>query len=158
TYSPGRILFLHMIEAAASSGIRLFDFGRGDAAYKDSFKTGHVSVHEGVLRRATPGAALHWVRREPARAAHRVVRRHPGLRSAVLRTVVAVGALRERCSRAIVPPGRRAAAPPVSPPVSAPQVGTAPDLPQRPRRLGPGPGTVRFRMRDPGRGDRRDRL
>ncbi|CAL9625991.1 GNAT family N-acetyltransferase [Streptomyces sp. enrichment culture] len=96
TYSPGRILFLHMIEAAASSGIRLFDFGRGDAAYKDSFKTGHVSVHEGVLRRATPGAALHWVRREPARAAHRVVRRHPGLRSAVLRTMSAVGALRER--------------------------------------------------------------
>ncbi|MFE9029031.1 GNAT family N-acetyltransferase [Streptomyces iakyrus] len=96
TYSPGRILFLRMIEAAAASGIQLFDFGRGEAAYKNSFKTGQLYVHEGVLRTATPGAALHWLRREPARTAHRLVRRHPALKRAALRTMVAVGGLRER--------------------------------------------------------------
>lgn len=39
TFSPGRILCLRMIEAAAASGVRLVDFGRGEAAYKNSFKT-----------------------------------------------------------------------------------------------------------------------
>ncbi|MEU8653484.1 GNAT family N-acetyltransferase [Streptomyces sp. NPDC048737] len=96
TYSPGRVLYLRMIEAAASSGIHLFDFGRGEAAYKDSFKTGDLLVHEGALRTTGPGAALHWIRREPVRAAHRLVRDHPALKRAALRTLGAVGAARGR--------------------------------------------------------------
>ncbi|OQR62548.1 cellulose biosynthesis protein CelD [Streptomyces maremycinicus] len=94
TFSPGRILYLRMIEAAAASGIRLVDFGRGEAAYKNAFKTGDLTVHEGALRTVGPGAALHWLRHEPLRAAHRLVREHPALKSAAVRTLGVVGAVR----------------------------------------------------------------
>ncbi|MEU5889123.1 GNAT family N-acetyltransferase [Streptomyces sp. NPDC047461] len=96
TFSPGRILYLRMIEAAAVSGIHVFDFGRGAAAYKDAFKTGDLLVHEGAMRVAGPGAALHWLRREPVRAAHRLVREHPVLKGAAVRTLEAVGTIRGR--------------------------------------------------------------
>lgn len=96
TYSPGRILYLHMIEAAAASGIDLVDFGRGEAAYKNSFKTGDLLVHEGALRTAGPGGALHWLRREPMRAAHRLVRDHPTLKNAAVRALRTVGTIRAR--------------------------------------------------------------
>ncbi|MCX5173042.1 GNAT family N-acetyltransferase [Streptomyces antibioticus] len=96
TYSPGRVLYLRMIEAAAGAGIDLVDFGRGEAAYKNSFKTGDLLVHEGALRTAGPGAALHWLRREPMRAAHRLVRDHPALKSAAVRTLRTVGTIRAR--------------------------------------------------------------
>ncbi|MGA4837639.1 GNAT family N-acetyltransferase [Streptomyces sp. G45] len=95
-YSPGRVLYLRMIEAAAESGIRLFDFGRGEAAYKNSFKTGDLLVHEGALRTVGVGAAAHWLRREPVRAAHRLLRGHPALKNAAVRTLKAVGTLRGR--------------------------------------------------------------
>ncbi|MER6559288.1 GNAT family N-acetyltransferase [Streptomyces sp. NPDC001027] len=94
TFSPGRILYLRMIEAAAASGIALVDFGRGEAAYKNSFKTGDLMVHEGALRTSGPGAALHWLRREPLRAVHRLVREHPALKGAAVRTLRAVGTVR----------------------------------------------------------------
>lgn len=96
TFSPGRVLYLRMIEAAAASGIHVFDFGRGVAAYKDAFKTGDLLVHEGAVRVTGPGAALHWLRREPVRAAHRLVRDHPALKGAAVRTLEAVGAIRRR--------------------------------------------------------------
>ncbi|MBK3632835.1 GNAT family N-acetyltransferase [Streptomyces sp. MBT97] len=96
TYSPGRVLYLRMIEAAAAADIRLVDFGRGEAAYKNSFKTGDLVVHEGALRTTGPGAALHWLRHEPRRAAHRLVREQPALRRAAVRGLEVVGSLRER--------------------------------------------------------------
>ncbi|MER5435451.1 GNAT family N-acetyltransferase [Streptomyces sp. NPDC002588] len=96
TYSPGRILYMRMIEAAAASGIRLVDFGRGDAAYKNSFKTGDLVVHEGALRTTGPGAALHWLHREPRRVVHRLVRERPALRRAAVRSLRAVAAMRQR--------------------------------------------------------------
>ncbi|MFI1046481.1 GNAT family N-acetyltransferase [Streptomyces griseoruber] len=96
TYSPGRILYLRMIEAAAESGIRLVDFGRGEAPYKNSFKTGDLLVHEGALRTAGPAAALHWLRHEPLRAAHHVVRGHPALKNGAVRVLRAFGTLRQR--------------------------------------------------------------
>jgi CelD/BcsL family acetyltransferase involved in cellulose biosynthesis len=96
TFSPGRILYLRMIEAAAASGIHLVDFGRGDAAYKNSFKTGELMVHEGALRTTGPGAALHWLRQEPKRATRRIVREQPALRRAAVRGLRAVGSMRER--------------------------------------------------------------
>ncbi|MBC7267271.1 MAG: GNAT family N-acetyltransferase [Streptomyces sp.] len=96
TFSPGRVLYLRIIEAAAASGIRLIDFGRGDAAYKDSFKTGDLTVHEGALRTAGPGAALHWLRREPLHAARRLARNHPAVKGMALRALAAMGTMRER--------------------------------------------------------------
>ncbi|MFD4574468.1 GNAT family N-acetyltransferase [Streptomyces sp. NPDC058417] len=96
TYSPGRVLCLRMIEASAGAGIDLFDFGRGEAAYKNSFKTGDLLVHEGALRAGGAGGALHWLRHEPARVLHRVVREQPALRAAAIGTLRFVGRVRGR--------------------------------------------------------------
>ncbi|MGG8409268.1 GNAT family N-acetyltransferase [Streptomyces sp. 12297] len=99
TFSPGRLLALRLIEAAADAGIGLLDLGRGDAAYKDSLKTGDLTVHEGaVLLRARPGAALHWLSREPSSAVRRFVRERPGLKAAAVRTLQSVGRMRDRRS------------------------------------------------------------
>lgn len=96
SFSPGRVLYLNLIEAAADAGIRLVDFGRGEAAYKNSFKTGDLTVHEGALRTIGPGAALHWLRREPVHAVRRLVRDHPAVKGAALRALDAVGTMRAR--------------------------------------------------------------
>ncbi|MFB6820664.1 GNAT family N-acetyltransferase [Streptomyces virginiae] len=96
TFSPGRVLYLRMIEAAAAAGIGMLDLGRGDAPYKDSLKTRELIVHEGAVLRAGPGAALHWLRHEPPRAARGFVRERPHLKAAALRTLAAVGRMRDR--------------------------------------------------------------
>ena len=38
-YSPGNVLFLHLVEALAESGVRRFDFGPGGQPYKDRLKS-----------------------------------------------------------------------------------------------------------------------
>ncbi|MFJ3922635.1 GNAT family N-acetyltransferase [Streptomyces sp. NPDC090022] len=96
-YSPGLVLYRRVIEAAAGAGIDLVDLGRGDAAYKDSLKTGELIVHEGAVLRPRPGAALHWLSREPSRAVRRFVRERPQLKGAAVRTLQAVGRVRDRC-------------------------------------------------------------
>ena len=97
-FSPGLVLYLRMIEAAAADGIEMLDFGRGDAAYKDSLKTRELMVHEGALLRPRPGAAVHWLSREPSRAVRRFVRERPQLKAAAVHTLESVGKLRDRCS------------------------------------------------------------
>ncbi|MFJ3635389.1 GNAT family N-acetyltransferase [Streptomyces sp. NPDC090112] len=98
TFSPGRVLYLRMIEAAATAGIDMLDLGRGDAPYKDSLKTRELIVHEGAVLRAGAGATLHWLSHEPPRAARAFVRERPYLKSAALRTLAAVGRIRDRRS------------------------------------------------------------
>ncbi|GHA94499.1 GNAT family N-acetyltransferase [Streptomyces termitum] len=90
-YSPGLILHLRMAEGAAADGIRLLDLGRGDAAYKDSLKTGELTVREGAVTRPGLRAAAHWLGREPARRAHAFVRDRPAL-AARARTVLTAAA------------------------------------------------------------------
>ncbi|MGW6944733.1 GNAT family N-acetyltransferase [Streptomyces xanthophaeus] len=97
-FSPGLVLHLRMIEAAASAGIGMLDLGRGDAAYKDALKTRELTVHEGALLRPRPGAALHWLSREPSRAVRRFVRERPQLKAAAVHTMETVGKMRERRS------------------------------------------------------------
>ncbi|OLZ63857.1 cellulose biosynthesis protein CelD [Streptomyces amritsarensis] len=98
TFSPGRVLYLRMIEAAAAAGIDMLDLGRGDAAYKDSLKTRELIVHEGAVLRAGTGAALHWLSHEPPRAVRGFVRERPQLKAAALRTLATVGRMRDRTS------------------------------------------------------------
>ncbi|MFF0445520.1 GNAT family N-acetyltransferase [Streptomyces sp. NPDC004609] len=93
-YSPGLILHLRMLEAAAGHGIGMFDFGRGDAVYKDAFKTGGLEVYEGFSSRPGPGAALQWVAREPVRRAHGFVRERPALAHHAKQTLNRLGKLR----------------------------------------------------------------
>ncbi|WP_411111486.1 GNAT family N-acetyltransferase [Streptomyces sp. c-19] len=78
-YSPGLVLHLRMAEAAAAAGIGMLDLGRGDAEYKDALKTGELTVSEGAVFVPGARAALHWLRREPARRAHSFVRGRPAL-------------------------------------------------------------------------------
>ncbi|MFD3538587.1 GNAT family N-acetyltransferase [Streptomyces sp. NPDC058662] len=95
-FSPGLVLHLRMIEAAAAAGIDMLDFGRGDAAYKDSLKTRELTVHEGALLRPGPTAAVHWLSREPSRAVRRFVRERPQLKAAAVRTLETAGRIRDR--------------------------------------------------------------
>ncbi|MFF9069906.1 GNAT family N-acetyltransferase [Streptomyces sp. NPDC014891] len=78
-YSPGLVLHLRMAEAAAAAGIGLLDLGRGAAEYKDSLKTGELTVYEGAVVRPGVRGALHWLRREPPLRVHRFVRTRPAL-------------------------------------------------------------------------------
>jgi CelD/BcsL family acetyltransferase involved in cellulose biosynthesis len=95
-FSPGLILHLRMAEAAADAGIGMLDLGRGAAEYKDALKTGELHVHEGSSIRPGARAALYWLRREPARGAHRFVRNRPRLAGYAQKTLNQVGKLRGR--------------------------------------------------------------
>jgi CelD/BcsL family acetyltransferase involved in cellulose biosynthesis len=93
-YSPGLVLHLRMVEAAAAAGIGLLDMGRGAAEYKDALKTGELPVYEGAATRPGAGAALYRLGREPVRRAHGFVRARPRLASAAARTLKGAGRLR----------------------------------------------------------------
>ncbi|WP_190200708.1 GNAT family N-acetyltransferase [Streptomyces djakartensis] len=95
-YSPGLVLQLRMLEAAAADGIETVDLGSGPARYKDSFKTRDLRVYEGSVVRPVPGGAVHWLGREPARAARGFVRNRPRLAGAAARALEGVGRLRGR--------------------------------------------------------------
>ncbi|CAL9340902.1 hypothetical protein SUDANB145_00264 [Streptomyces sp. enrichment culture] len=95
-YSPGLVLHLRMLEAAAADGIRMVDLGTGPARYKDSLKTRDLRVYEGAVVRPVPGGAAHLLAREPARAARRFVRARPRLAAAAARTLAEAGSLRDR--------------------------------------------------------------
>jgi hypothetical protein len=41
--SPGRLLLWHIIRTAGESGIRLIDYGEGDAPYKRELSTGSLA-------------------------------------------------------------------------------------------------------------------
>ncbi|MFJ8595257.1 GNAT family N-acetyltransferase [Streptomyces sp. NPDC093598] len=93
-YSPGLVLQLRMLEAAAADGIETVDLGSGPARYKESLKTRDLRVYEGAVLRPVPGGAAHWLGREPARAARRFVRNRPRLAGAAARTLEELGRLR----------------------------------------------------------------
>ncbi|EFL29684.1 cellulose biosynthesis protein CelD [Streptomyces viridochromogenes DSM 40736] len=95
-YSPGLVLQLRMLEAAAADGVETVDLGSGPARYKESLKTRDVPVYEGVVVRPVPGGAAHWLGREPARAARRYVRNRPLLARAAARALAEAGRLRDR--------------------------------------------------------------
>lgn len=95
-YSPGLVLQLRMLEAAAADGVETVDLGSGPARYKESLKTRDLRVYEGAVVRPVPGGAAHWLGREPARAARRFVRNRPRLAGAAARALAEAGRLRGR--------------------------------------------------------------
>ncbi|MCT9142823.1 GNAT family N-acetyltransferase, partial [Streptomyces violarus] len=50
-YSPGLVLQLRMLEAAAADGVETVDLGSGPARYKESLKTRDLPVYEGAVVR-----------------------------------------------------------------------------------------------------------
>jgi CelD/BcsL family acetyltransferase involved in cellulose biosynthesis len=93
-YSPGLILHLRMAEAAASAGLRQLDLGKGDEPYKQSLKTGDLTVGEGALYRPSVAAVVHGVRRMPVRYASNFVLSHQRLRRVARTTLARVGRMR----------------------------------------------------------------
>jgi CelD/BcsL family acetyltransferase involved in cellulose biosynthesis len=79
TYSPGLLHRLHLIEAAAASGVRLIEMGRRAYQHKDLFKTGDVTVGEGRVVRLSAGAALYYTGRAPMRRLRQTVTDSPTL-------------------------------------------------------------------------------
>ncbi|MFN3524373.1 MAG: GNAT family N-acetyltransferase [Phenylobacterium sp.] len=74
-YSPGALMTLETIRAAAAQGVRMVDFGPGREAYKADFAEPGLPVVEGE---AVAGA----LERSARRAARRVLGRAPALREA----------------------------------------------------------------------------
>ena len=78
-YSPGLLHRLHLIEAAAASGVRLIELGRGTYEHKELFKTRDVMVGEGRVMRPSAGAALYYTGRAPLRRLRQTVMDSPPL-------------------------------------------------------------------------------
>lgn len=79
-YSPGLIQHLRMAEAAADAGLDAIDLSVGAGyEYKDALASRTVPVAEGVVRRRTARAGLHWARTEPVRLAKRTILGTPSL-------------------------------------------------------------------------------
>jgi len=93
-YSPGLSLHLRMAEAAPAAGVRFLELGKGDEEYKESLKTGDVSVGEGWMERPSVIAVARRVQRSPRRFAFMFVSRHPRLRTGARNVLKRVGALR----------------------------------------------------------------
>jgi CelD/BcsL family acetyltransferase involved in cellulose biosynthesis len=93
-YSPGLSLHLRMAEAAAAAGVRCLDLGKGDEDYKQSLKTGELSVGEGWIDRPSAVAMVRRVQRTPRRLAFNLVSRRPGLRRAARGALKRVASLR----------------------------------------------------------------
>ncbi|MGW8066250.1 GNAT family N-acetyltransferase [Streptomyces ziwulingensis] len=96
TYSPGLLLQLRMLEAAAADGSESADLGSGPTRYKESFKTRDLTVYGGAVVRAGAGGAVHRPAREPVRAARRFVRERPGPARGAAGTLEGLGRLRGR--------------------------------------------------------------
>jgi CelD/BcsL family acetyltransferase involved in cellulose biosynthesis len=99
-YSPGILLHLRMLEAAAAHGIEMVDLGSGPARYKTTLKTRDLRVHEGAVVLPGPGGAAYRLGREPVRAARRFVRDRPRLAATAARNLERLGRLRESARRA----------------------------------------------------------
>jgi CelD/BcsL family acetyltransferase involved in cellulose biosynthesis len=78
-YSPGLILHLGMLEAAAATGVRHIDLGKGAKRYKERLKTSDIYVSEGAVTRGWALGPLHRAYIAPMQWGMRTVRAHPAL-------------------------------------------------------------------------------
>ena len=83
-----------MADAGATAGVRYLDLGKGDEVYKQSLKTGDLTVGEGWVQRRSLGAVVQAVRRTPGRATSKFILSHPRLRQTARRALKQVGRLR----------------------------------------------------------------
>jgi CelD/BcsL family acetyltransferase involved in cellulose biosynthesis len=94
-YSPGFLARLRVAEAAAATGIRYLEMGRGPRdVYKQRFKSGDLIVFEGRILRRSPAAVCQWARNAPARQLRQLVTTHPRLLTAADRVLYRYGRVR----------------------------------------------------------------
>jgi CelD/BcsL family acetyltransferase involved in cellulose biosynthesis len=107
-YSPGSILKLRMIEAAARSGLQRIELGKGDEEYKDGLKTGDLYVCDGWVIRPSAFGYLRRGLSLPREAVEDFVLRHHRLRVTARNLLKKIGSTRQALGRAVRPPLRRA--------------------------------------------------
>lgn len=97
-YSPGLIQHLRMAEGAAAAGLESIDLSVGAGyEYKDALASRTVPVAEGVVRRRTARAGVHWARTEPVRRVRQAILNTPALYGLADRAMKSYG--RRRGSR-----------------------------------------------------------
>lgn len=92
-HSPGIELLRHILRAHDGSFTR-YDFGRGDEAYKQQFKTGDLTVSNAWVGRPTFSAYGHRLRVAPREKAERFILAHPALRAKVRSSLKKVAELK----------------------------------------------------------------
>lgn len=92
-YSPGLIHHLRLVEAAAARGVRHIDTGTA-GEYKQTICNGTLPLSEGVVRRPSAGAGVHWLRHTPVRRARQFVLDSPRLYGMADRVLKTYGRLR----------------------------------------------------------------
>ncbi len=93
-YSPGNVLRLELIQAAAERGIATIDMGKGFSPHKEQLKTGELQVGEARVERRGARALIHRAYQEPPRRIERFVLDRPRLRLAARRTLARIGQAR----------------------------------------------------------------
>jgi CelD/BcsL family acetyltransferase involved in cellulose biosynthesis len=93
-YSPGNLLRLELIRAAAERGIERIDMGKGFSVHKEHLKTGDIEVAEARIERRGARALANRAYRVPPRRVERFVLDHPRLRLAARRTLARIGGAR----------------------------------------------------------------
>jgi CelD/BcsL family acetyltransferase involved in cellulose biosynthesis len=93
-YSPGLLLHLFLVEAAAAAGLRRLDLGKGDEEYKAVLGNQAHMVAEGCLARPSPVAVAWRLQHAPRRYATEFVLARPALRGTARQLLRRVGRLR----------------------------------------------------------------
>ncbi|MFE3335320.1 GNAT family N-acetyltransferase, partial [Streptomyces sp. NPDC059202] len=85
--SPGILLLVGILRAAAEAGLHHVDLGRGDDRYKTQLKTGDLVVGEGQVSRPTARAALRSAESAAVGRTRSLVAGNPVLRGAAVGTL-----------------------------------------------------------------------
>ena len=85
-YSPGILLHFFIAEAAAAQGITRFDLGRGEHAYKNALHNGTLELARARLYRPSVRGVFHLLASTPRHRIRPLVKRYPGLESALVRS------------------------------------------------------------------------
>jgi CelD/BcsL family acetyltransferase involved in cellulose biosynthesis len=95
-WSPGAVLLLRLVEAAAAAGVRTIDLATGDERFKGAFTNVRVELACGWVGRASVGMLARRLQRAPLDAAHRYIVARPALRSLTRHTLRRYGQARMR--------------------------------------------------------------
>jgi CelD/BcsL family acetyltransferase involved in cellulose biosynthesis len=95
-WSPGAVVTLRLIEAAAASGLRTIDLSVGDELYKQRLANTSIEMATGWVGGPSLGMILRRSQHAPIELAQRYILSHPPLRRLTRHALQRYGALRTR--------------------------------------------------------------
>jgi CelD/BcsL family acetyltransferase involved in cellulose biosynthesis len=95
-WSPGAVLTLRLIEAAAASGLRTIELSMGDELYKQRLANASIELAAGWVGDPSLGTILRRSQHAPIEWAQRYILSHPPLRRLTRHALQRYGALRTR--------------------------------------------------------------